>query len=345
MPRNTIHGVSPDREASQLQFLHRQLCVTPPAVSPASVNLRGRTAIVTGANVGLGLECSRQLMELGLSRLILAVRDEAKGQAAREDLTEGVRTFNIDVWKLDMSSYGSIIAFVDRCKALPALDVVVLNAGVAKATLDLNPSTGHDEVVQVNYLSTALLTLLLLPVVQSKAQPQRPGRIVVVNSETAAWAAFKERSERPLLPAFDQPGFFDRQDRYYTSKLLGQLFLAELAKRVPPSVAVVNAVNPGLCYGSALHRDANSGITGALLAAFKRAIGRSTAVGARTLTDAAASHGEDTHGQYLGDCKLKPMAPLVYTEEGQKVAGVLWEETMAELSFAHVQDIITQLSQ
>ncbi|KAI0723512.1 hypothetical protein C8Q76DRAFT_615793 [Earliella scabrosa] len=345
MPANTQKQFdhSPECEATQSAFLHRQLFVTPPLLDPSVFNLRGKTAIVTGSNGGLGLECSRQLLDLGLSRLILAVRDERKGQAAREDLAAGRKACDIQVWKIDLSSYDSIIAFVERCKTLPTLDMAVLNAGLFKSQFELNPVTRHDEVVQVNYLSTALLTILLLPVVQAKAQ-QSPGRIVIVNSDASAQAKFKERKQPRLFHAFDDPKNFDAIERYITSKLLGQLFLVELAKRVPPTVAIVNAVSPGLCRGSSLHREMNSGMLGAMFSGYKRVLGRPTDVGARTLTDAAVNHGKETHGQYLSECKIKPMAPMVYTPDGEKAAAALWRETMAELSFASAAQIIAGLS-
>lgn len=116
-------------EASHIGFLYRQLFVTPKAISAKTLNLDGQIGIVAGSNVGLGLECSRQLLGLGLGRLILAVCDETKGHIAKEDLARSAPLAEIEVWKLDMSSYDSIITFVERCKTLPRLDFAVLNAG------------------------------------------------------------------------------------------------------------------------------------------------------------------------------------------------------------------------
>ncbi|KAI1264615.1 NAD(P)-binding protein [Xylariaceae sp. FL1019] len=341
-PSTVTFDITPEKEGSQANWLYRQLFTCPPAVSPRDVSLSGKTAIVTGSNIGLGLECSRQLLELGLSHLILAVRDEGKGAAARQKLMAASKA-TIDVWKLDLSSYDSVTAFAKRASSLPRLDIAVLNAGIVKTTFFINPSTQHEEVLQVNYLSTALLTILLLPVLQSKNTPQTPGRLVIVSSEVSAWALFKEKSSRPLLPAFDTPESFEMQERYFSSKLLGQLFLAELAKRVPSSVAVVNACNPGLCHGSGLHHEASGSLLGYIFGAFKLIVGRSTRIGARVLTDAAVKHGQESHGQYLGDGKLKPMAPFVYQPEGQRVAETLWQETMSELAFAGAEDVLKSL--
>ncbi|XXH01609.1 hypothetical protein Hte_007969 [Hypoxylon texense] len=300
--------LSPEARASTANFLKRQLFRSPPVVSRNDVDLAGKTAIVTGSNTGIGLECSRQLLGLRLSRLILAVRNEIKGEAAKKDLACGQvgETCMIEVWELNMSLYDSISKFVDRVKTLDRLDIVILNAGVAKLSLELNPHTGHEEVIQVNHLSTSLLAILLLPVLKDKNPPPQPGRLVIVSSDTAAWAAFKEKDSYPLLPAFDKPEFFNNQDRYATSRLVGQLFLSELAKRVPPTVAIINFPNPGMCYGTGLNKEADGTLLGVFLKIYFRLLGRTSAVGARALTDAAVRHGDESHGQYLEDGKLNP---------------------------------------
>lgn len=345
-PSAPTFDISPEKEARQSSFLCRQLLITPPEVSPQDVDLNGKTAIVTGANGGLGLECCRHLLGLNITRLILAVRDESKGIAARESLAAAKRNpdATIEVWKLDLSAYDSITSFVEHTQTLNRLDIIVLNAGVFKSKFELNPSTHHEEDIQVNYLSTVLLTILLLPVIKAKNTPESPGRILLVSSETAAWAKFKEKNEKPLLAAFDKPETFDMAERYYTSKLLVQFFLSQLANYIPPSVAVIAACNPGLCYGSTLHRETWGTIPGHIFSGFKRAIGRPLDIGARILTDGAVNHGKEIHGQYLGDCKLKPMAPLIYKPEGAKLGELLWQETMAELSFAGAENIVQDLS-
>ncbi|KAI1502627.1 NAD(P)-binding protein [Biscogniauxia marginata] len=347
MAKSTVtFDVTPEKEASQANFFYRQLFICPTAISPREVDLAGKTAIITGANIGLGFESGRQLLDLGLSKLILAVRDESKGEAARVKLLSGNTgsKATIEVWKLDLSYYESVTAFAERAQSLERLDFVILNAALFKVSLELNPRTHHDEVVQVNHLSTSLLAILMLPVLKSKNTPQNPGRMVLLSSETAAWTQFKEKEARPLLPAFDKPETFDMQDRYYTSKLLGQLFIRELTKRVPPTVAVINACNPGLCHGSGLHHETMTSLPGYIFAAFKKIVGRSTRIGARTVVDAAVKHGEESHGQYLGDCKLKPFAPIIYKPQGEEIAEVLWKETMAELSFAGAEEIVRGLS-
>ncbi|ETS77907.1 hypothetical protein PFICI_09969 [Pestalotiopsis fici W106-1] len=342
----TNFDITPEKRASFLSFFKRQLFRQTAVLTRDEVNLAGQTVIVTGSNTGIGFECSCQLMDLGVSRLILAVRSTSKGEAARNILlSKRVADEQIvEVWQLDLSSYDSITKFAQRLKPLKCLDIFVHNAGLNKRSFQLNNETGHEECMQTNYLSLALLTILVLPIMQEKRSLKGPGRILLVSSETAAWAPFKERESAPLLAAFDKADNFDGTQRYWNSKLLGQLFLSELAKRIPSSVAVVNAPNPGLCYGSSLTSEWNGSVLGYIYNAAVRAIGRSTSVGAQALTDAAVRHGTESHGHYIEDGKLQPMAPLVYTEEGSRIAKRLWNETMESLAFAQVAEIVQHLS-
>ena len=288
-----------------LKFLYRQFFLTPTKANPQQTNLRGQTGIVTGSNIGLGFEASRQLLELGLSHLILAVRNKEKGDNARIELAREAPGAKIEIWDLNMSNYESITQFSQKCATLPRLDFVILNAGIFKPELEINKVTGHDEVVQVNYLSTVLLAIQLLPILDKKnSSRSRPGTIAIVGSETAEWAAFKEQKENPILPAFRNPKYFDMEDRYYTSKLLQEMALIEICSIVPSSRGIVNIVNPGFCYGSGLHTEVTNRfrVLGIVFTFAKRMIGRSTSVGARTLVDAAVVQGPASHGQYLSDC-------------------------------------------
>ncbi|KAK8093406.1 hypothetical protein PG997_000091 [Apiospora hydei] len=307
---------TPEKEAGVLTFFHRQLTFTPAPVR--DVDLSGQTAIVIGSNVGVGLECSRQLLDLGLSKLILAVRDEAKGQTAAADLGQNrddkTRNVAIEVWKLDLSDYDSVVAFADRAnKSLPTLDIVIMNAAVIPFTLSLNPRTKHEEGFQVTYLSTALLTLLLLPVAASKRPRQkRPTRITLVSTEGAAMSTFTERAAVPLLPAFDAPvvgGAGEFQNRHFATKVLGQLFLAKLAAIVPADKDVVflNAASPGMCHDTQLARGIDDTLAGKLAKTLvTRRMGYTAAVGSRNVVDAAVNHGVESHGQYFSGQKIRP---------------------------------------
>ncbi|KAI1213168.1 uncharacterized protein F4807DRAFT_312920 [Annulohypoxylon truncatum] len=341
--------ISPEKEASVSQFLYRQLFVTPRPTSRREVDLSGKTAIVTGSNIGIGQECARQLLDLGLTKLILGVRDESKGELARQNLVSGrnLKPDAIEVWKLDMSSYDSVTIFSERARnSIEHLDIAVLNAGVYHTAENFNENTGYEESVQVNCLSTVLLAILLLPIMKPKQSCTKssPGRIVIVSSDTAGWAKFPERKESHILPVLKKKvDNFEVPEQYGRSKLLAQLALVELAKRVPSSAVTIDAANPGFCYGSGLQRHMAGTFIGFVFAVYVRLIGRSAAVGARTIVDAVVNHGEEVHGQYIEDCTLKPLAPIIYTSEGERVSASLWDELMGEFTFSGAADIIQSL--
>lgn len=158
----------------------------------------GKTYIVTGANVGLGLEAARHLLGFGAGKVIMAVRNLEAGQAARESVEASTGTKGVaEVWHLDLSSFASVRAFVSRAtKTLDRIDAVIENAGVAG--VNLPPAEGHSMMVTVNVLSTLLLALLLLPKLRSDAkqfgfQP----RLSIVTSGTAIdmgdyWSSISE---------------------------------------------------------------------------------------------------------------------------------------------------------
>lgn len=213
-------------------FLYRQFLVCP-SKAPSTTSLRGKAGIVTGSNTGLGYQASAQLLSLGLAHLILAVRSISKGEAARKSLLASLPASAkppvVEVWELDLGSYASILAFVERLKKSDIqVNFALLNAGVANFNFTINQPTSHESSIQINWLSTALLTLLLLPVLDQQAANNlnraRPV-ISIVGSETAAWAKFAEaqvstKQGLPLIDVLDDKANFDMGDRYCTSKLL-----------------------------------------------------------------------------------------------------------------------------
>jgi NAD(P)-dependent dehydrogenase (short-subunit alcohol dehydrogenase family) len=281
------------------QFGHK------PVWPPKDLDLAGKVAVVTGSNTGLGLEAVDQLLSYSLSKVILGVRSVKKGEAAAEELKKKYPKATIEVWQLDMVSYESIQAFVDRVGQLTKLNIVILNAGLASMTLEKCSKTGHEESFQVNYLSTALLAILMLPILKGKSL--EPGRLTIVNSGLAVNAAFPNSKEIPLLPSFDDPKnpAWDANTRYACSKLLGHLFLWKLIDFVSADDVVVNLVDPGFCKGTELHKDMPVAVR-AIFGTVKVLAGRSIKAGASTYLNAAVVRGKESHGYFIMDWQLRP---------------------------------------
>lgn len=104
------YDYSPEKFATFPQWMRRQLFEHPRPIHSTDADLSGKTALVTGANQGIGFEISDQLVALNIGKLILGVRDEAKGQAAADKLKARHRDKKtiFEVWKLDMLEYDTI---------------------------------------------------------------------------------------------------------------------------------------------------------------------------------------------------------------------------------------------
>lgn len=275
--------------------------------TPKGTDLSSQCAIVTGASSGLGFESGKQMLALGLSHLVIAVRSLDRGQTAASKLQAVNPEAKIEVWLLEMESYESVQEFIRRCEAeLPQIDIVILNAGIAEMDFSVVPSTGHEKMMQVNYYSTMLLTVLLLPILKAKSSDGTAPRITVVSSMMASFSSFPNRNKRPLLPSFDniKAAKWDPVERYNSTKLLGQFFLARLTDCVTSGDVTINMVEPGLTSTSLFRK--SRGITGAIFDFMMSTSARPVDVGALTYIDAAVVKGRESHGCFLVNCEIAP---------------------------------------
>ncbi|KAK7426259.1 hypothetical protein QQZ08_007289 [Neonectria magnoliae] len=313
-----------------------------PLAIPKGTSLAGATAIVTGANVGLGFQCAQSLLDLGLSRLIIAVRTPSKGEAAAATLRKKSPAATIEVWQVDMLSYDSIKAFAAKCETLARIDFAILNAGAVEGTFKPSPQ-GHETMFQVNYLSTVFLATLLLPTLKSKAPPGKPGRLTIVNSGTALIPKFANAKSDPFLAYYDDESHFDATDSYASSKALAHFWIVKLAERVRAEDVVVNLVDPGLVKGTSLHRSINV-VFKAIFTAVKALTGRTMEQGASTFIDAAVVRGEESHGSYLMDWKIFAYNAAVYGSDGEALRDRIWNETLSALPLANIDMILDSVS-
>jgi NAD(P)-dependent dehydrogenase (short-subunit alcohol dehydrogenase family) len=286
-------------------FFQNQFRAKPQWPAPGT-SLSGQTAIVTGSNTGLGYEASVQLLELGLSHIILGVRSLERGEAAAAKMRQLHPKAKIEAWELDMSSYPSVQAFARRCEILQHIDIVILNAGLTRMTFHTCATTGHEELLQVNYISTVLLAVLLLPVLRAKARSRRPPHLTIVSAALTLAAKFQYKDYVPLLPAFDDPQLFHREETYNSSKVLAHCFLWHLCDYVSGNDVIVNLADPAWVRGTDLTRDVEGCAMKLGVKAFGALTGRHPRVGASCFVDAVVNKGKESHGCFLMSWKIHP---------------------------------------
>ncbi|KXJ86428.1 hypothetical protein Micbo1qcDRAFT_126208 [Microdochium bolleyi] len=321
-------------------YLRSQLCTTIPYPTHS---FAGHTIIVTGANTGMGLEAARHFARLGAAKIILAVRDQAKGAAAKhaiETSTPGCGSEVVQVWALDLCSYASVAAFGERVdRELDRLDVVVANAGILPYGTE---TVGQDEAtITVNVVNSLHHAVLMLPKLRHTAE--RLGKETVLTF-TGSWthglvnvdwikgyqkggggvfAELSRRAEKAVA-----------LDRYAVSKLIQLLAVRELATQVTTSGkpgsqrVVVSTVNPG-----GVKTDIDRGSTG-LQRIMNRSAGwslRATEVGGRTLVHGAQG-GKATHGAYLDNCVVREPYQCVTSAAGVEAQRRVWEELVVKLT-------------
>lgn len=232
--------------------------------------------------------------------MILAVRSLSRGEAAASQLRQLYPKADVEVWQLDMGSYDSIQAFVRRVESqLSRIDIVILNAGVMSLDYHAVKSTGHEETVQVNYLSTALLAILLLPILKAKRPDSGdPAHLTIVSAALTLAAKFPNRDANPLLPSFDDPKTYNPREQYMSSKVLMQMFVWKLVDYVSADDVIVNLADPAWCKSTELHRDAQ-GAAKVGMKIFGAVAGRTPAVGASCYVDAVVNKGKESHGCFL----------------------------------------------
>lgn len=168
----------------------------------------GRTAIVTGANGGLGEVTARELARVG-AHVILAVRNTEKGDAAAERMTG-----DLEVRQLDLQDLSSVRRFA---AAIDKVDVLVNNAGIMATNYALT-ADGFEGQIGTNHLGHFALTNLLLP--------KLTDRVVTVSSllHNIGYLSLKDLNwqSRP----------YSAWLAYGQSKLANLLFTSELQRRL-----------------------------------------------------------------------------------------------------------------
>lgn len=187
--------------------------------------------IITGATGGIGRALTVSLALEGKA-LVLACRNTNAANILAREVIEKTGNEDITVLPLDLASFDSIRAFVIQLKALDRpVAALVNNAGVMTRKSDITRD-GFERTVQVNYLGTALLCLLVAPLVEIG------GRVVLTTSVT--------RIVSHIPDQFPYESNFSQLGTYARSKLALTLFGIYLTTTLKTQGVLVACSDPGV---------------------------------------------------------------------------------------------------
>ena len=280
-----------------------------------------KTALVTGANSGLGFEAAAQLADEGWGAVILACRSVEKADLARAQLVERTGKDPFSVVAVDTSEVASAEAAATELGARnTVIDLLLLNAGASGKEPVFN-----SEGVEMTYASTLVghhvLTMralehgLLAPNARiviagsEGARGNMPGMAVHDIGEVADGSFGGDRvaaiEALARIKAPEQSKFLNMSE-YVTAKLVVAWWAAALSRKLPAGMTV-NAVSPGANLGTAFARDAPAAMRMIMMPVMKvlgpvMGMNGSVADGARRYLE-AARYGDQETGHFYATAK------------------------------------------
>ncbi len=264
--------------------------------------------LVTGATSGIGEAIATQLAAQGADVLAVA-RNTERGEAAVARIRRTVPAARIEVMTADLSVMGDVESIADRVTGhWDRLDVLILNAGVARPRRELTPD-GFEVDFATNHLSAFLLTQRLRDLLCASA----PARIVTISSSG------HKHVKRIDFDALATGENFHHMRTYLTTKLLTILFTTELARRLAGSGVTANAADPGFVR-TRLGRDAPGPFGLFLKAARVFQLSPDKAATTPVCLATSPETAADTGGYYA---KCRPRNPSSLAQD-QTAAARLW---------------------
>ncbi len=274
----------------------------------ADIDLTGRTALVTGATSGLGLETMRVLALRG-AHVIATGRtlDKAREACAKVSGTTTPIALELERWD-------SVAAAADQVRALGMpIDMLICNAGIM-ALPKLEQVYGLEKQFVVNHLGHFILVHRLLDRV--RAAPQ--GRIVAVSSLGYRWAPAAGIEFDNLSGERD----YQPNKMYGQSKLANALMTLELSQRLAGTTTTANAVHPGVINTNlGRHFETWKRVAASLIGwTFMKSVEEGAATTCYVATAPALAQ---TSGYYFEDCN--PVVPMAGKHmDDRELAARLW---------------------
>ena len=249
----------------------------------------GRVAIVTGASSGLGTEVADALARRGAT-VVLAVRNEAKGEAIRARILQATPGAKVSVSRVDMADLASIRAFAAHEGQRPAIDLLINNAGLGMQPQRATTADGFERQFGTNHLGPFALTGLLLPALLRATAP----RVVAV-------ASIAHRGGKIDFADLQGETRYSGGKAYNQSKLANILFALELDRRARGAGTNLTSVvaHPGVSTTGFLAATQMGALQLRVANVIVGVFGQDAAAGAEPLVY-AATMPDVVGGQYWG---------------------------------------------
>ena len=283
--------------------------------------LAGRTAVITGANGGLGLQTAKVFAGKG-ARVLMAVRDQAKAAQAVAEIRTEAPDAELELIALDLASQASVKkAGEEILGGHREIDILVNNAGLM-ATPERQTSDGYEMQLGVNHLGHWTLTAVLLPALLAASA----ARVVTVTSTAHHFG-------RPVDPGNPHlHGTYEPWRAYGRSKLANYHFGLGLQRHFERAGARAQSLiaHPGLSHSdlqTTTVAEGGGGWMGPLWAWLAKYTGMDVEHGAmpqiRAATDPRAKGGE-FYGPRFGNFGPAVRLPVLRPRPEQAIA-TLWQ--------------------
>lgn len=194
-----------------------------------------KTAIVTGANSGIGKETALELANNGY-QVVMICRNRDKAEGARRDIIDKTGNDRIDILICDLSLMRQIKDTAETIRnTYPQIDRLVNNAGILPDGKRKETDEGLELTFAINHLAYFLLTKELLPILEKTPS----SRVISVASDAHRYGAFDPEN-------IQLEHGYRTSKAYGNSKLFNIMFTRQLAKEIKGKEITAYSLHPGV---------------------------------------------------------------------------------------------------
>jgi len=288
----------------------------------SDTDVKGRIAVITGGNSGVGFETAVSLATRG-ANVVIVCRNEERAKVAVEEIRRRSRSSEVTYQLMDASDLSSVVRFAHEYqKSGKPIHMLISNAGIYAS--GPRPEGDMHEVWKVNYLAPWLLIHQLMPLIKDSASREFPARIISVSSGAHSRATIQ----------WEDPS--ESKDQYGQSKLAQIMHMKELQRQCDEENVPILAVSctPGFTNTPLLDKYFSGSwkakFFGILLQPLVWALSRSPRSGSQVILECCLSR-HTRGGAYYSNCYEKPTTGAGGISNSRESWQRLWRMTESQL--------------